>query len=735
MTHEEGAPAEAPPGDVAPPAPPEQTPQPAPRDPVPAPPDQDRPKAAAAGSAEDAVEQEKLDGYADSQAARQDAHQIFNANADFNGLNAFGNGLSLYVEQWINGPDGSRGRVLNGQLGEERVLAEQRCYHPVADYAAMRSTLLGAHVLALVDQPDQGRRTTAKILLADCVGPSAVRLLIAVDVSLEQIYEDASKLFADGNGYLLDLRDRRADPQILEALSQHLAGRGAYLVIVGNAAAPGEHRPGPYTFPHPCPPPLDVLRNHVWSAVEQHLPRCTTCTTERMSSYLDKCLADGNFVQQLEFKTPPRVMAGFAEVLATGMHAGEEPEALLGRLPNRLRDEVEKTLREPELQPDEPHRASQRQAVLISFAVFHGRALTDVFETSGLLCQQILPRFESRPGALNQAVFDSNLKQLISDDMRDSTLLRADDGPRRAKFVSPALSGIVLDVAWHDFASTRDPIIMWLDALAGHDRVAIQVRAAQVAGLLATFDFDEIYRKLIGVWARSSARYRESAALAFEIASFDERLLGRTRDRVEAWAASPSPRLQDSAVRAYGTRIGATIPNDAVRALRKLARKAELAETNAIGVALARLFAADAAEQVLDALGEWIASDVEYVRRHAVRALLLLARFSLSSANAQVPALPGVVAEREQWQDSLVELWRGALVGTETSHRAWESLRRWLVAAESDEALAVVEPLALRVFARPLDVRAAFHLDLWSSRTSDSTVLQRLRKAVGRGRP
>ncbi|RKT54258.1 hypothetical protein [Saccharothrix australiensis] len=671
-------------------------------------------------------EPDTAESYADIQELRSQGRA--HLDGDFDGIMVNGDGPSTYIEKFVVS-GGRRARVVEVVVGGDRVRAEQRTYHRVDHYADIASGLKADHVVGIFDAPGQGRRTTAVNLLAERVDPDRVRLLVPGEgIQPADLCDERAELFESGRGYLLDLTGWPVDPLVVDALVELLAKLQAYLVVLGDRGHAAHHQ-GPNVFRHPPPNPLDVLHTRLGVLAERHVAECVGgCTPDRVFAYLERCLADADLARELEFRASPRVVVQFAQTVVHGACGNREPAELTAKLPDRLRQAAVEALREPGAAPDEPHRAPLRQAVLAGYAVFHGRPLAEAFEASTLLCHEILPRFETRAPGLDRAVFDSNLSELIShiivQDGPDGS-----EGPKLAEFVAPSFSRIVLDVVWHDFVSTRAPVVAWLDVLAGHDREPMRVRAAQAAGLLARYDFDEIHRRLLRHWARGNARYRDSTALALEMTASSERLFGRVCDLIRSWAEeSADSRLQDCAARAYGTVIGARLPSDALRALRRLAAKPDLARSAAISVALARLFAASAHEQVLDALGDWRAARDRTVRLHAVRAMLILTRAYLGSDEQQ--ALPALVAAREDWQDTLVELWRVALIGRETAGRAWQALHRWLLDAEDGGRRDLVESLAARVFAPPVAVRAAFHLDLWSARDRRSALLARLRAQI-----
>jgi hypothetical protein len=464
------------------------------------------------------------------------------------------------------------------------------------------------------------------------------------------------------------------------------------------------------------------------------------CDSASHDAYIEKRLADIH-EQRLVLPTEMPALAELATALSDAVHTDATTAELVRPSAATLRRLAQAAL----LQPgggETDHESPRRQVFRIAYAVFHGHSLSEVFDAGELLSQQILPLFEQRAVTPNSIVFETGLKELLYDHMYADAPVVGDpseSGPRRARLIDPDLAPMMLDVAWHDLAASRGPLQAWLNVLAGADRVQLRIRAAQAAGVLATYDFEAVYGALIGRWARGRVVYRQSAVFALDVAVADPRLVARVRRQVRSWQESPNAFLKDTAARAYGLRIGIDTPEDAITELHNLAQRGELNASDSIAAAMATLYSSGADSAVLDALPEWTFTKNDNLRRHAVRLLLVLAR--VAGPKPREPWTPVIshLGQDEARQAAVVELWRYALVGSQTASRAWEPLRRWMVSADADPGQAdLVVSLATRILTVrgtererfEFGLRAGFHLNTWSRRYPDSTVIRRVRREL-----
>ncbi|MEW1750726.1 hypothetical protein [Streptomyces angustmyceticus] len=652
---------------------------------------------------------------------------------------AHGSGSAFYAEQLTIGADtGVEIQVLN--VSALTVAQQLDSHQDVDQQAQMAARLAAQHIVVLAGKPGSGRQSTALTLLAGCCPDDSVRILHSEAPGiLQALCRRADELLTPG-GYVVDLDDQPLKLSTLETLGHLARKQRAFLVVIGEPGPVDPDRLRPHAFEHRRPALGDVLAVHLRRLLAGHPGVCTRqdCTDVDATAFVTRMLESPQVQRTLDGAPSVGSVVEFAEVLAQSVHS---EDTSLGEVINQWRDRLRRlakqllhvsaeTAQGPVLDP-------HRQAFRIAYAFFHGHPLSDVFEAGEVLRATVLPRYETREPAPLNHVFERELDQLIPQEMRaaaDATPGGADDNPRRARLVDEELMHAVIEVVWHDYDSLRDPLREWLTALVAGPLERIRVRAAQIAGILLSHDFDSVYRDLIRHWAGDSAAYRQSAALALEMAAHDPRLVHRVRGQIRSWLSSPRWQLQDSAARAYGTLVGAQDVPDTLWALRELGTRPELALSSSVAFSMSWLYLAGAPGPTADALDHWITSDNDHLHRHAIRTLLILSRYGAGPDRRDRPVLADTAMTDQERADALVRLWRHALMGKDSSTRAWDLLRRWLLAGDADKELAgFLEVLVPRICARPLSLRAGFYLGIWAGRHPDSRTIRQLRHQPVRG--
>jgi len=647
-----------------------------------------------------------------------------------------GEGLAMYVEN-LN-TDGRRAAgVRVSPFTQDRVL---ELHEDVPHQPDMVRSLKEHRVVVLWGRPGSGRRSTAAVLLAERVARYHIRVLHAEGGSdpLRGLCEQPGKLTED-HGYLLDAGDRSVTPELLDRLIQLMIDRRAYLVVIGTRAATGTDPLRGQVFEHVHPLLRDVLRRHLVALLSDHGDHCPraregqspTCDATVVDQYVAQVL-DHPEVQPLIKVPPVGQVVELARYLADKVHS-EDPD-LLGIWRDRMRHLARRML-SPEGAPEEGISATPHvQSFRMAYAMFHMHPLADAFTAGEVLSAEILPLFETRESTPPNHVFNRDLARLIPADMRSADDLEG-DSPRRARLVDVDLLHAFLEVAWHDYDSLRSPLLNWLTTLLGRsdlDLERVRVRVAEIAGILLRHDFDGVYRQLIRPWANGqSAVYRQCAAVAMEAAFLDDELSDRAAGQVRDWAHSPRKLLQDTAARTYGTRIGLDDVPAALRQLTTLGSRPELAAGSSVAFSTAWLFLQGATAPVIKQVSAWLDAPSGHLPRHAIRTMITLGRFSSGPGRQGRPALAEQALLDETLPELLGDLWRRAMLSSETSDRAWDLMRQWLVAADGHEDLAALfEKLAVRVFSGPLNRRALWHLRVWRMRHSNSPTLARIEHAV-----
>lgn len=623
--------------------------------------------------------------------------------------------------------------VVKSLLTRERVADREKRYVEVAGFDAMISTLGHECVVVLIGAPGDARWTTAMCLVARVCGTDRVgHLNIAEGSDLSSALAEQEEILSPDVGYIAELGSQPVGRGLLQALAEHAKRRTSFLVLLADHGASADEL-DPFAFEHHRPPLDRVLEVQLRGMLEEHPGGCKAakkCTATDVDDYITRVTSHPLVTRQLGPLDPVRDVVGLAAVLAEHIDSGEEIPALIDRWNTRVLELAREILRSPE-DPAQDRLEPHRQAFRISYALFDGHPLDDVFVASNLLTRDILPKHEQRETAPAYLVFDSILKELVHPAMAPAAAVEPVSPltPRRAVLLEPRLSSALLEVAWHEYEALRTPLLGWLSALAGNDRVRIHLRAAQIAGTLAGFDFDTVYRELIRMWAHAGVQYRQAAAYALGSA-YESGAQRRALQQVGDWSRSSTWQLQDTAARTYGTPLGTADPDAAAEALTVLSERRELAQSNAIPIALGSLWLFGATETIMRALCAWSGRHAQPMYL-AARTLLLIADQPGSGERPGWPRVSELIADNPEQQAAFVDLWRYALTSVQLTGRSWEPLRRWLMSADGPEADSDLTTHVAGIVARirepaAVDLRFRFNLQLWTRRHPRSGILSKI---------
>lgn len=729
-----------------PPDPPAATPEPRPPQP-PGPaqqPEAQQPDGVGAAPATPATAPRDAEDTAKYSAARPDGDTIdfirtvveqqvethLKTGAVANGQNA--QAFAVFTENVVIGSGERRVRIVKSIYRDSRVEEQVRDYVKPEGIESVARTLQDSNVVLLFGQQGKGRFTSALWLLTQlCPYDRIGRLGVAEDGDLMiALTEDGTPVLSERTGFIADLGTRPVRLSEIEALSALAKERTAYLVLLCPRNVPDPSL-DQYAFVHRGPALEQVLFKRLQATLRRHVAVCShavRCTDQTVEAYADGLRANTLIRAQLAPGTPVREVADLAQSLAASVQDGVAVEDLVNRWRNRLRTMARNILGGADLQgrgrPEHPD--PHRQAFRIAYAVFNGKPLENVFSSSLLLVRDIIPQYESRESTLPHLVFESLLDELLPEGMAVPYDGAAADSavPRRAELSDANLTAALLEVAWHEYEALRNPLVNWLDELTADDDVTVGLHAAGTVGLLATFDFTAVYRRLIRHWARGNVLYRQAAAFALGQA-FVRGAGERAAEQVRSWAQSPDWRLQDSAARSFGTAIGFDDPAAAIVTLRKLVAGPEMSVSSAPPIALGSLWLSGAAGHVFDALCSWCEDPAPGPGYQAARTLLILAGKKGDEEYAEWPAVAQRARDDERRTATLVRLWQIALADPRLVGRSWASFGRWLCLADgsNEELEKLLLDLGQRVFAeRPLATRAPFYLRMWRKRNPKAVV-------------
>jgi hypothetical protein len=632
-----------------------------------------------------------------------------------------GNGPATYIERQSITYSGRRvfihAQIFENQNDIEREFAT---WIEVAGFAEMCEKARSKGLLVLRGQPGSGRAATARMLLHKIESHRLGMLSVNTDDDLFYILHEnlnnqapgTKPLMSLGDGFIIELAGDLPSRNGLTGFAEAVKAVGAYVVVIVDSVTEAEPPASEFEVIHSWPEPrAEILAKHLDARLGEREHPAPGLVDE----YRKRIVEHQAVRSQLNLAPSVHRIVEMARFLAG--HINEVPVKGVGSLVSEWDDSARHLAREilrGDAPQEKPYLIPQQQAFRIAYAVFHEQPLAYVFEAGELLLEKLIS-VEVRKRPLKSRVFDRSVEALIHPKMAITAPTGEDDGPRRARLTDESLILSILEVAWHEYAQLRAPLMSWLDDLAGSSEFAVRVRAAQMVGLLATFDYLSV-TQLIRPWARRKAVYRDAAALAMDqIARHPPSASAVTR-QIEEWSSSKLITEQDAAARWHGLRTDEKAVAKAIEELRKLGGRPELRRGTSIAMAMSLLFLNGNVDAVLDELARWIVSENPYQPHHAVKTLLSLTdpRGGAQLGRARLSELAAANADREQ---AVVQMWRRALASRTVGGTAWNALREWLIEADQDEErIPLMESLAVQIFTGVLRQRALFNLTLWQKR-------------------
>lgn len=647
-----------------------------------------------------------------------------------------GDGPSTYIERQEITYSGRRVFVQT-QIFEDQgdIEREFATYVPVAGYQDMCDRLDANGLLVLRGVPGSGRTATARMLFraARCrrVGTLSVNndddLFYILHEHLARPAAGTKPLMFAGDGYVIELAGDLPPKSPLRGFAEAVKAAGARVVVIVDSATEVEPPGSEFELAHPWPSSrTEVMARHLDARLRAH-PDCRPdLLDEQRKQILD------HQVVQSRLNLAPSVLRIVEMARFLAKNVDQLPTKGVGLLVSEWDDSARLLAREVlrgDAPPEKPYLIPQQQAFRIAYAVFHEQPLAYAFEAGDLLLEKLIS-VEVRKRPLKSRVFDRSVEALIHSKMVARTATNEDDRPRRARLADESLIVSILEVAWHEYAQLRGPLTAWLDDLAGRANPDVRVRAAQIVGLLATFDFMGVSELLIKRWARGKAVYRDAAALAMDQIARHPPLSSAVNRRLEAWSRSKLVTEQDTAARWHGLRTDREAVAGAIKELQSLGSRPDLRRGTSIAVAMSLLFLNGHVDEVVDELGRWIVSSNPYLPHHAVKTLLILTdpKGAAKLGRTRLSELAATNADREE---ILVRMWRRALASRTVGGLAWNALREWLIEADRHEdRFPLMESLTAQIFTGALTRRALFNLTLWHKRRPDAHLIGRIRAGL-----
>ncbi|MEA5364479.1 hypothetical protein VA596_33450 [Amycolatopsis sp., V23-08] len=578
-----------------------------------------------------------------------------------------------------------------------------------------------------------GRRLAAYAAQAQLCGRDKIRNIDLDEKAAFTAILDDKDVLRRGCGHVveLDMPQVGIRQSTLTTLSSRLASEDAYMVIIGpplDSPSPLRH----YELTHKPPDSTAVLRRHL--AHELAIPAGSAPGHLAEPNYLNSCLTDDKIVEYLALRPRPGEVAQLAKRLNAVRDQGGTPADAVSLLPDALRDEARDRLR-PKT-GDDDFTSLRRMSAVITHAIYTGSPPGVVRDVTAMLFDILVPPRDRTPKQQHHArvVSDVGGQSTRNGDPNQVTSGRAkppDD---------PAFAGAVLDVSWHVY-DLQEPLVTVLYRLGGDPREQVRMRAGQLAGQLAIYDFGYVYRSLLRPWADSAkATHRQAAAWAIERVLLDPKMAGRARRQVQDWVLSPNPRLNDTAALTMATSHGYGLIDELWLYLWFIAIRETQVNSSAVAQAVARFCQPDQPGSVRFVLGEltrWVRDEdgAAWVRVQAARALLFTAHETAPEPYELWPGLLHTANQEEEAWDQLAKLWQIALTERVISYRAWDVLRTWLQQADGKGELEhVAGKFAIGILReQPIRSRAVFYLDIWQRADPDTAIFSTVYTAILRG--
>lgn len=559
---------------------------------------------------------------------------------------------------------------------------------------------------------NSGRFTSACAALARKHGRERLHeILLPVDTPVGALVKQRKQILT-GHGYLLRW-PRKDYVETMRSLADLFHERSATLLLVVNREG-REREPHSAEVRHRQPDPVEVFARHLKQRLRlvHHLP------ADRGDHLVKRYLSDGNLRSELQRTYGPREAAHVARLIGERSQplAADDMACVLDETQPRRRRRAARILLPQERVPAARRRDRQHErAFRIAYAVFGRQPVHYVFESASWLLAEI-DSAALRPDwgslALEHSVCELLGPDLEGDWAEGQDVTASSAGSSRSAWIrDTSMRGAILDVAWHEFDNTREPLLRWLNRLVRDGDLTMNRAAAYTAALLAHHDFDQIHSKLIDDWAGSRRpRLRQAAAWAETVAPLGGQVGDRILRRIRAWSTGGSNYQRDTAARVYASGLQQPVLAWSMADLRRIAADRMQRRWHAVARGVNQLYAADRAGWIITELAFW--AEDPLVRVHAARALVMLASRVVDTGGNRPELLDRVVAGDVDITD-LARVWQAAFLVPEVTGSAWPVFVRWLNRADTDDVLraSVASLLQQTMRSERERRRALFYLD------------------------
>ncbi|MDQ0787563.1 hypothetical protein [Streptomyces sp. B3I8] len=605
---------------------------------------------------------------------------------------------------------------VDGRVPEDDLDRLRERYVAPATHTALVDHLTEHGVAVLRGAPGSGRYTMALLAVRQAMdtgvvvldSQAGVRRLVTDDGGLQP--SRGHVIEGDGTEWANELR-----PQLLIRLRAATYGRSPLVIIVDDHVPVGSLTGHVVEHEVTSGMPYEVLERHLTVLLADRPLDCR------------KLLEHEGLREDLRGRRSMAEVAGLAGQLAQRVRDGDDVDQIVQGLGAELRAKAVRLLGPPGT--DAADGANRQQpsmwsrAFLLACVVLDGTTLSRVSRESHRLAE-LLHGVRSPSSAPAMPLFEESVRDWLDhSDVEFTDRTGQPVGSRHPECLvrvsQPGLGEAVLEVLWHDHSGARGPLLEWLDGLVVRGEEDIQVSAAQTVGLLATFDWAYVREELLVRWASArehADRRRFAAAWALERAVTDPLLAPRVQRLLSRWSQRRD--FQACAKVAYGTRIGAQFPAEALNSLERIAGTG----TRSVWDAVREIYAAGSRAQVLERLAQWSTSSRHWLRDDAAKCFQGLSRFRGERAVTAFLKEPGP-------REHLLLLSRRTLLSSSRAHRqcGWNCMRLWVERAGDEPGL---DELVAGFFAElpepdaegdRLRERLLFHLRLWDHQLPDGS--------------
>ncbi|GGL27952.1 hypothetical protein [Planomonospora parontospora] len=599
-------------------------------------------------------------------------------------------------DQYFFGLAAESETVRTGPLPTGLLNAVRHCHVATASYRILLSRLRDEHVLLLRSGPQRGQPTTAvAALLRWASDEHRVNLL---HLGTDPFRLEPSRL-RTGTGYILDARDAercRLDTQVLLHLCTTMERIRGRVVVLVDSGFP-EH---------------DWLVDHQPPAAEQVFVSWLTHALEESrqsdaSEQAEKAAVCELVRERLAEPCTPQTARNLACQVARGLARGESVEEILAVSPEQRRQQIQKLLSEG---------ASQGgRCFAIASAVLQGSSAAVVSHWTirlATLVQKELARQTTADRPREAQTWERLSDWTGQGSIAVESTGRSGDG-QVVRFRLPESAGTALRLVWEEQPTIRQPLLSWLGELTAERDALIRMKAAQVIGLLATYDFPAVEERFLDRWRKDGQH--DLAAWSLGSTAKDPGMAARVHGCLREWAGG-TPNSRSVVIRVYGSWIGVEWPEEALRELGRITGTLQRGSSFADEAARSiwQIHQPQNSAKVLSTLAGW-AAHRDVPGRHRAAALAFVRLVAPSDGRP-----PFDLVDDPDVQPELITLWRHALDQGVTvdgipaiTPEAWEFLGDWLRGWDTHPRVRSVVASALTRPPAHLVAPLRFHLRMW----------------------